>query len=73
MKIFFTLFIIGSTLAVQGQPAGTLYCAGNVDDQNAQCSACYNYGLGTIGARILTGTNCTTKVADTAAVNVADC
>lgn len=73
MKIFFTLFLLGSSLATQGQPDASLYCAGNVNSDNSKCSACYNYGLGTIGARVLSNQLCTAKVADTAAVNITDC
>jgi len=64
----FALCIIGYTLAAQGLPLATSYCAGNVNGA-VTCSSCYNYTLGTIGARQLIAAACTAVVANT----VGDC
>jgi hypothetical protein len=58
MKIIIALAIIGYTIAGQGFPIAASLCMGNVDS-SVSCSACYNYGLGTIGARQLLGGGCT--------------
>lgn len=72
MKIFFTLFVINAALATQGQPPADNACSGN-NPSATTCSWCYNYGLGTVGARVLNGTSCSTKVADTSTAVVTDC
>jgi hypothetical protein len=61
MKTILVLAIIGYTLAVQGEPLAASYCMGNTEG-NANCSSCYNYGLGTIGARYISAGTCANKV-----------
>lgn len=71
MKFIITILalcMIGYTFAAQGTPAASSYCMGN-NDGATTCSACFNWGSGTIGARQLASNACSTKVANT----VTDC
>merc|ERR1712066_243680 len=65
MKISITilaLFVIGYSTATLGTPAKTSYCMGRVDKKTT-CSACFNWGTGTVGARELSSTGtCLIKV-----------
>jgi hypothetical protein len=68
MKTIIALAIIGYAIAAQGTPAATSLCMGN-NDSATTCSACYNYNLGTTGAKQFSTTTCATAVANT----VTDC
>jgi len=60
------LCFVGSTFTAQGTPAAASYCMGN-NDNATTCSACFNWGSGTVGARQLAISACGTAVANTVA------
>jgi len=68
MKLVFlivALLSINSIFAAQGQPVATSYCMGNTDNA-VTCSSCFNWGAGTIGARVTdANTLCTTTYTNT--------
>jgi len=66
--ILIALVAIQATLAAQGTPAATSLCMGNTDD-STNCSSCYNWGPGTIGARMMVANVCTPALTN----KVTDC
>jgi len=70
MKLFsllLALFVIQQVFAAQGQPVAASYCMGNVDD-STNCSSCFNWGSGTIGARTyVANSTCGTAVTNAVA------
>jgi len=63
MKTIVLLTIIGYALSAQQEPLAASYCMG-ANTADANCAACYNYGLGTIGPRYKSSSDnlCTNKL-----------
>lgn len=72
MKALFAILaicMITYSQAAQGTCAATSNCMGCTESGTDSCTACFNWGSGTKGARQLATTSCATAVANT----VADC
>jgi len=62
MKVYQLVIVLLAIKAIQtGKPLAASYCMGNNNDATT-CSACFNWGTGTIGARKLATNACATTV-----------
>ena len=70
MKFALCLLLLTTYVATSPSCASSLYCMGCSMSTADHCESCFNWGIGTIGARALASNACTTQLKTTA---ITDC